>query len=242
MTNWMYNEFKHCGIDYSDEKQAEEYDSLHFTFRNYEKEFEDMLDFIELSNTQEMTVIDLGCGTGASTFFASNKFKEVFAVDVSDAMIAQAQKKADSDNVKNLNLLKGGFLSYKHNSQAVDVIITKHAFHHLPDFWKQIALFRMNKMLKLNGVLYICDVVFNLDPNNYKVKIDKWIDDFDKLAGKELRLEAETHIREEFSTFNWIMEGMLARAGFKIYKKRSVDGFVTDYLCRKFEEIDYNDE
>ncbi len=81
MSNWIYNEFKHCGVDYSDEKKTEEYDSLHLTFRNYEKEFEDMLDFSGLSNTQEMTLIDLGCGTGASTFFASKKFKEVIAVE-----------------------------------------------------------------------------------------------------------------------------------------------------------------
>lgn len=240
MSNWIYNEFKHCGIDYSDEKKTEEYDSLHLTFRNYEKEFEDMLDFSELSNTQEMTLIDLGCGTGASTFFASKKFKEVIAVDVSETMIAQVQKKAASDNLKNLKFHIGGFLSYRHNSHPVDVIITKHAFHHLPDFWKQIALFRMNKMLKLNGILYICDVVFDLGPDNYKAKIDNWIDGFDELAGKELRSEVEIHIRDEFSTFNWILEGMFARAGLEIDKKRSSDGFVTEYLCRKSKEIEYN--
>ena len=199
-------------------------------------------DFLGLTNTQEMTIIDLGCGTGASTFFASNKFKQVFAVDVSPAMIAQAQKKAATEKVKNCNFHLGGFLSYRHNSQAVDVIITKHAFHHLPDFWKQIALFRMNKMLKLNGILYICDVVFNLGPDNYKDKIDKWIDEFDNFGGNELRLEVETHIRDEFSTFTWILEGMLTRAGFDIDKKRSSDGFVTEFLCRKSNEIEYSDE
>jgi ubiquinone/menaquinone biosynthesis C-methylase UbiE len=242
MTKWMYNEFKHCGVDYSDEKQADGYDSLHQKFRNYEKEFGDMLDFLGLSNTQDMSIIDLGCGTGASIFFASKKFKKVFAVDVSDAMIDQARKKAASENVKNVNFQIGGFLSYRHNSQAVDVIITKHAFHHLPDFWKQIALFRINKMLKLNGIFYICDVVFNLGPNNYKGKIDKWIDGFGEFAGKEIRSEVETHIRDEFSTFNWILEGMFARAGFEIDNKRSYDGFVSEYLCRKSKEIEYNDE
>lgn len=75
-------------------------------------------------------------------------------MDVSEAMIGQVQKKAASDNVKNLYFHIGGFLSYRHNAQAADVIITKHAFHHLPDFWKQIALFRMNKMLKLSETLY----------------------------------------------------------------------------------------
>jgi ubiquinone/menaquinone biosynthesis C-methylase UbiE len=242
MTKWMYNEFKHCGVDYSDKKQADGYDLLHQKFRNYEKEFEDMLDFTGLSNTQDMSIIDLGCGTGASTFFASNKFKTVFAVDVSDAMIAQARKKAYDDNIKNLNFHIGGFLSYKHKSPAVDVIITKHAFHHLPDFWKQIALFRMNKMLKTNGILYICDVAFNLDSNNYKVKIDNWINGFEAFAGKELRSEVETHIRDEYSTFNWILEGMFSRAGFLMEKNRSSDGFVTEYLCRKSKEIEYFDE
>jgi len=242
MSKWMYNEFKHCGVDYSDEKQAEGYDSLHRTFRNYEKEFGDMLDFIGVLNTQEMSIIDLGCGTGASTFFASNKFKEVFAVDVSDAMITQARKKATVDNVKNVEFIVGGFLSYRHTSNAVDVIIIKHALHHLPDFWKQIALYRMNKMLKIDGILYICDVAFNLGPDNYKAKIDNWIAGFEAFAGKKLCAEVETHIRDEFSTFNWILEGMVARAGFSIEKNRSPDGFVAEYVCRKSKEIEYNDE
>jgi ubiquinone/menaquinone biosynthesis C-methylase UbiE len=235
----MYNESKHVGVDYSNEIQADGYDSLHQTFRNYEKEFNDMLDFLVPQNPHNMSIIDLGCGTGASTFFASKTFKNVFAVDISNAMIAQAQKKAISNNVNNIEFHIGGFLSYKHTSQAVDLILTKHAFHHLPDFWKQIALYRMNKMLKLNGILYICDVVFNLGPNNYKEKIDNWIDGFEESAGKDLSSEVETHIRDEFSTFDWILEGMLERAGFLIERNRSADGFVREYLCRKVKEIDY---
>lgn len=242
MKNWIYNESKHNGVDYSDNKQAESYDSLHQKFRDYEKEFGDMLDFLGLLHTREMSIIDFGCGTGASTFFASKQFKTIFAVDVSDAMIAQAQTKAVAGNINNVEFHIGGFLSYKHNAQAVDVILTKHAFHHLPDFWKQVALFRMNKMLKMNGILYICDVVFNLESNNYSVKIDNWVSGFEKMAGKELRSEAETHIRDEFSTFDWILEEMFTRAGFLIEKNRSSDGFVTEYFCRKAKEIEYKDE
>jgi ubiquinone/menaquinone biosynthesis C-methylase UbiE len=242
MKKWMYNEFKHCGVDYANETQAEGYDSLHKKFRNYEKEFGDMLDFIGLSNTQDMSIIDIGCGTGASTFYAAHKFKTVLAVDVSDAMITQARKKASSDNVKNIIFHHGGFLTYRHSSQAVDVIITKHAFHHLPDFWKQIALYRINKMMKMNGILYVCDVVFNLDSNTFRDKIDNWINGFDEIGGKVLRTEAEIHIRDEFSTFKWILEGMFIKAGFMIEKNRSLDGFVTEYLCIKTQEIEYNDE
>jgi ubiquinone/menaquinone biosynthesis C-methylase UbiE len=239
MTNWTYNEEKHCGVDYSDEKHANIYDSLHQQFRSYEKEFKDMLEFLGLSNTQEMSVIDLGCGTGASTIFASNKFKTTFAVDVSNAMISKAQKKAVAGNIKNVEFHTGGFLSYEHNSESVDLIIAKHSFHHLPDFWKQIALFRMNKMIKNNGVFYLCDVVFNLESSDYKTKIDNWVAGFEELAGTELSTEVQTHIRDEFSTFDWILEAMFGKAGFNVEKKRSTDGFITEYLCRKVKEIEF---
>ncbi len=242
MTKWIYNESKHWGVDYSDEKIAETYDSLHLQFRNYTKEFNDMLDFLELSSTQEMSAIDIGCGTGASAILAAKNFRKVFAIDISDAMILKAQKKAISENIENIEFHIGGFLNYKHKNQTADIIITKHAFHHLPDFWKQIALFRMNKMLTFNGILYICDVAFTLDSNDYKAKIDNWVAGFEKNAGTEIRAEAETHIREEFSTFNWILEGMFTRAGFLIKKSRSYDGFVTEYFCRKIQEIEYKGE
>lgn len=241
MKTWFYNESKHCGVDYSDVKHVEGYDSLHQQFRDFDKEFTDMLDFIGPLNTQELTVIDLGCGTGALTFSASEKFKSVYAVDISDTMIAQAKKKVASDSINNIEFHIGGFLSYKHHAPAVDVILTKHAFHHLPDFWKQIAIFRMNKMLKMDGILYICDVVFGLESHNYQTKIDKWVSGFERNAGKELRSEVEIHIKEEFSTYDWILEGMFTRAGFLIEKSRSADGFIREYLCRKSKEIEYEE-
>ena len=33
MSDWTYNEFKHCGDDYSDAKQDEEYDERRQKFR-----------------------------------------------------------------------------------------------------------------------------------------------------------------------------------------------------------------
>lgn len=242
MTNWIYNESKHCGVDYSDAKIAENYDSLHQQFRNYAEEFTDMLDFLELTNTNEMSLIDMGCGTGASSILAAKNFRRVFAIDISEAMILKARTKAISENIENIEFHIGGFLNYKHKYQTADIILTKHAFHHLPDFWKQIALFRMNKMLTLNGIFYLCDVAFTLDSNDYKTKIDNWVAGFGKNADTEFRAEVETHIREEFSTFNWILEGMFKRAGFLIEKIRSYDGFVTEYLCRKVNEIEHNGE
>ncbi|MGE4488333.1 MAG: methyltransferase domain-containing protein [Kiritimatiellales bacterium] len=64
-------------------EQAGKYDERHQSFRNYRKEFDDMLRFLD----RELSLIDLGCGTGAASILAAERFKTVYMVDVSDVMI-----------------------------------------------------------------------------------------------------------------------------------------------------------
>ena len=52
-------------------------------------------------------------------------------------------------------------------------------------------------------------------------------------AVKEFGAETETHLREEYSTHNWILEGLLERAGFEIEHSDYKDGFFASYLCIK---------
>ncbi|MFA5259870.1 MAG: methyltransferase domain-containing protein [Candidatus Omnitrophota bacterium] len=236
MNEWLYDEFKHCGVDYSKAGQAEMFDEQHQKFRDYEREFREMMDFLGLHNTEDKTIVDLGCGTGAISIFAASLFKAVYAVDISNVMIEKAKKKLNKD-VHNLKFVNAGFLSYEHEGDRADVVVTKVAFHHLPDFWKQIALLRINRMLKMGGLLYIHDIVFQFDPQEYVSKINSWISAFEKAAGEEFRREVETHIREEYSTFGWIMKGMIEKAGFTVEKCRSADGFVTEHACRKVNEL-----
>lgn len=238
MANWVYDEYKHCGVDYSDEKQAENYDNQHQKFRNYETEFNLMLDFLSLENTKELSIIDLGCGTGATSIYAAKIFKKVYGIDVSDVMINQAKRKAEKEQIQNIEFINAGFLTYSHRDEPVDLLITKAAFHHLPDFWKQVSLLKMNKMIKRGGILYIFDVVFNFNAIDYKTKINDWVSAFEQKAGVKFREEVETHIREEYSTFSWILEGLIEKAGFKIKQSRTADGFLTEYHCIKVEEID----
>lgn len=240
MDNWMYDEYKYCGVDYSNEEHVNNYDQQHQLFRDYEKEFNDMIEFLCLNNTHDLSVIDLGCGTGASLVYAKHRFKKVYGVDVSGAMIQQAKKKIVNEAHNNINFVNAGFLSYKHKDEPVDLLITKAAFHHLPDFWKQIALLNMNKMIKTGGILYIFDVVFHFESTDYKNKINKWLAGFEKNAGEKFREEVETHIREEYSTFKWILDGMIERAGFRIENCRSKDGFITEYHCIKVKDREIN--
>jgi putative AdoMet-dependent methyltransferase len=236
MESWTYNESKHCGIDYSDKNQAAKYDSNHTKFRDYEKEVIYLINDLSLHNSKNLTLIDLGCGTGAFSIHASKYFKKIYAIDVAEAMIQQAKQKIDPQ-INNITFINSGFLSYEHTDEPVDIVITSAALHHLPDFWKQIALLRINRMLKMNGVFYLFDIVFQFDPKEYKKKINDYISDFVAKAGDNFKSEVEIHIRDEYSTFNWIMEGLITNAGFKIERSRSNDGFSTEYVCIKYQNI-----
>ena len=41
----------------------------------------------------------------------------------------------------------------------------------------------------------------------------------------------ETHVREEYSTFSWVLEGLIARAGFEIVEKQYPSCEYAEYLC-----------
>ena len=152
-------------------------------------------------------------------------------------MLAQAKQALGQEQGQSIRFVRAGFLSYHHRAEPVDVVITKAALHHLPDFWKQIALGNMNSMLKPGGILYIFDVVFHFHPSEYREKIRAWIQEFESKAGKEFTQEVEIHIRDEYSTFHWILEGMLHKAGFAIEQTRIRDGFLTEYHCIKTGEV-----
>jgi len=50
--------------------------------------------------------------------------------------------------------------------------------------------------------------------------VQSFIDDQANAGGDFLREDAEGHFRDEFSTFDWVIEGMLVRAGFTILDHR----------------------
>jgi len=82
--------------------------------------------------------------------------------------------------------------------------------------------------------LYINDVIF--EEVDVASNIARWIGQLGEVGGTQLRDEVALHVREEYSTFDWIMDGLLTRAGFKIQSKEMVEGVVGTYLCVKETE------
>jgi hypothetical protein len=86
-------------------------------------------------------------------------------------------------------------------------------------------------MLKPKGKLYIKDVV--ISEQNSLTNIQSFINNQAALGGNFLKEDAEIHFKEEFSTYDWIIEELLNRTGFKITSKKVELGLIAEYLCTK---------
>lgn len=226
---WYFNE-KQIGVDYSDSEITKEYDKQHQKFRNFQVEAEDIVE--KLYITKEDVVLDFGCGTGEIALNLAKYCKKVICVDISHTMLNILKIKAEEQNITNIETHCGGFLSYKHEGEKVDKIVSKFALHHLPDFWKSIALLNMAQILKAEGKLYYSDVVFTFDPNDNEKAINTMVEDLRCAAGDSMAHETLIHIKDEFSTYDWIMDGLFEKTGFSIDSKIIEENFLT-YICSK---------
>ncbi len=228
---WQWDESGKISTDYQDAEQAQNYDKRHIKPERTDAEYEEILD--RINPQADWTMMDVGSGTGTFALAAAKRCRLVYAVDISRAMGDVAAEKARAAGVDNVSFLHGGFLTYEHAAEPVDAITSQLALHHLPDMWKQIALGRLAEMLKPGGVFYLRDVVFQFDQGRHSGVFDKWVEDLAELFGKAcMAARGESHIRREFSTLRWIMEGLLTHAGFEIveadYSRR-----LAQYFCRK---------
>lgn len=227
--SWQYNEFKQVGKDYSTLEEVQQYDSRHSDFRDIEKESNDVLDNLGIGENN--VLIDFGSGTGTFVIQAALRCAKVYAIDVSQAMINCARNKAEKAGITNIDFFHSGFLNFEYDGPAVDFITTTFAFHHLPDFWKGIALSKMHSMLKPGGQFFIHDAI--IEEHRAIENIAALIEKLTAAGGNFLQEDAEGHFREEFSTYDWVMDGLLTRSGFVIKSKNIQDGVIGTYYCAK---------
>ncbi len=229
---WKYNELELTGTDFCDVEKVKGFDERHSKFRDYKQETEERLQALNLP--QDAEVIDLGCGTGAFALNAASNFKKIYAVDISAGMLEYLKQRAEEKGISNIECRQGGFLSYNHEGTPVDGIISSLVLHHLPDFWKQIALKRVYGMLKPGGKFYLFDVVFSFPLEEYEQHFDEWVKAFAEKMDEQFAGATANHLKREYSTFSWILEGMLERAGFTITSAQyEGNGMMAKYLCEK---------
>jgi len=181
------------------------------------------------------TLIDFGAGTGTFALAAAPLCGRVVAVEVSPAMLAVLHANAGRQGVTNIEIAHAGFLSYEHHGAAADFVYSRHALHHLPDFWKALALRRIAAVLRPGGVLRLRDLIYSFDPKDAERTLEAWFAGASAQAHDGwTREELETHVRTEHSTFTWILESMLERSGFAIRQvEHHESGIYATYTCTK---------
>lgn len=228
---WQYDEMQQVGTDYTDEAQVEAYDRQMQRLRDVNEETEAIIKSINLKRNE--TILEIGTGTGSFAIEAAKHCEKVIAIDVSPKMLEFAQQKAQMMGIANVEFNHAGFLTYGHTGEPFDAVVSQLALHHLPDFWKIIALRRIFEMLKDGGKLYLRDTVYSFDVDNHKNFFDNLIDRVKNAHGVEFACDFEIATREEYTTLDWIMEGLLKRAGFSIEKADYSEGLWAVYVCSK---------
>lgn len=226
---WQYHEPDHPGMDF--DAVAPSYDRNMQRFRDIQGEIEEILSFLELA--PQHSLLEMGTGTGEFALAAARRCSRVFAIDISTGMLNYARNKAHEQGIDNIRFLPGGFLTYRHQNEPLDAIVSQIALHHLPDFWKQIALLNMAGMLRPGGKLCLRDIVYSFDPQDYERQIERFIASTGEKAGPGFAQRMTSHINKEFSTMDWIMRGLIERAGFAIEREEHRERFLGLYLCRK---------
>lgn len=176
-------------------------------------------------------VVDFGAGPGGFAMAAAAVAAEVIAVDPSPAMCAHLRSRLAAAGVANVSVAEAGFLTYRHPGPPAQFAFSRNALHHLPDFWKVEALHNVAGLLAPGGLLRLRDVVYSFPPAEAERRVAEWVASADAAGWTADQLTA--HVRTEFSTYAWLLEAMLERAGFTIEDSRYAEsGFFAYYTCR----------
>ncbi len=228
---WRLNEVASAGRENLDPDHVALYDE-----KSDAKAAEEVELLVALGLDEASTVVDLGAGTGQFTLAVAARCARVVAVDVSPVMLARLRSKVIASGLPNVDVVHAGFLSYEHSGGAANFIYSRWALHHLPDFWKALALHRMRSVLRAGAILRLSDVVYSFDIGDADERIERWCATLPVHAAREgdwTRADIEEHVRDEHSTFTWLLEPMIERSGFRIEQAYySPDGILADYVAR----------
>src|ERR1700736_2130030 len=118
-------------------------------------------------------VADIGCGNGVLACEAALIGAEVDAIDISPAMLALAEIQARDRKVA-IRTQSAGLLSFAYRPDTYDLIVSEFTLHHLPGFWKAVALSRIFCALKPGSSFYLRDIVFVSMAEGPQRDVEQW--------------------------------------------------------------------
>ena len=170
---WQWDEIQHVGTNFADVAEVERYERRMGEFRDLAAEDAAILALLELPPNSR--ILEIGTGTGHFSRRAAAAGHRVTAIDISPAMLQYADNRAKLEGLAGIEFHHGGFLTFSAPPASFDAAVSAAALHHLPDFWKAVALQNIRRMLKPAGQFLLHDVVFPWDAENYHRPIEAFI-------------------------------------------------------------------
>ena len=225
---WRYDESIPVARDFTSPEEVLAYDGFHRRFRDVEADTERAVEL--LAPRADEVVADFGCGPGRLVRRLAPLCKTVHAIDLSAAMLDFAARRAREEGIGNIEFHHATFLTYEHCGDPLDAAHSSLALHHLPDFWKQVALERIHSVLRPGGRFVLTDISW---PDERPLEaIDAWLAEL-SARDAEIGRALEATPRREFATTAWILRAILERTGFTV--DRVLEGparVMHTFVCR----------
>lgn len=134
-----------------------------FLDSNYRRKIQPPEQLIQRNGIKEgMTVLDLGCGSGAFTTFvarAAGEKGKVYALDIQANMLKQLENKLtkpENQDIKNIKLIQSSAYELPFDDNYLDAVYMVAVLQEIPD--RSRALQQVKRVLKPGGVLAVTEL------------------------------------------------------------------------------------
>lgn len=159
-------------------------------------------------------ILDVGCGTGAMGLLFAEMGHYVTGVDLSEAMMAKARKKADAQKLS-IDLRTGDAEHLSFNEGTFDVVVNRHLLWTLPH--PDVALKEWHRVLKTGGMVLIIDGIWK--DKSFSIRTKRMVSDglariFDRTNHSHYDKKLRSHLPYDGGVPHETMVSCLERAGF----------------------------
>jgi ubiquinone/menaquinone biosynthesis C-methylase UbiE len=150
------------------DKLADEYER---NIPNYFQSTKEGVEILSSNLSKGKSVLDVGCGTGLATHLLINKGFAVTSIDISSKMIEHTKRRNPEAKT-----IEGDFSCYPFSKQF-DSIIALAFIHLFPKKTAEKIIFKMYKLIKPGGFLYIGTTKSSKSTEGWELKQDSFFPD-----------------------------------------------------------------
>jgi len=128
---------------------------------------------VELIPEEAGNWIDVACGPGVVSRATAARVGSVRGVDLTPAMVAEAERRAAEEGIENVSFAVGDATALKFANDSFDGAITRLSLHHIPAPGRVVA--EMARLVRPGGWVLVSDIVADRDrdANAWREEIER---------------------------------------------------------------------